>query len=155
MTTTALNALRDAITAPPTAPVATLADKVAVVELYDPSEATGWAIGVNQALGRVWRVNPAHVTLIVPSRDDLELARFVVAEKVRARQHLRELVVDEVDRVIAAGLPLRRRTFLHPPTNTGLHRCPGCGCNVTHAHVTNSRECDAARVERRTSRSSG
>lgn len=108
-TTAALEALRNAFTAPPEAPVTTLADKVAVIELYSPSETLGWAIGVDRSLGRVWRVNPAHVTLIVSSLGDLELARAVVRERDAARKWLRSLVVEE-----ALALGLKRGPFLRP-----------------------------------------
>lgn len=93
--------------------LARLEDKVATVEQFQPDEAYGWFIVVAPSLGREWQIVPERVTLRVPALDDLELARFIVAEKQRARQFLRELVVATA---LEFGLP--RTRYLRPATLT-------------------------------------
>lgn len=135
-----------------TAPIVvdTLADKVALIERFQPD--TDWTITADPEAGEWWVLRWDRGTLTVGDLSDLELARFVAAERQRARGALRRLVVDT-----ATGLGLDRDTFVRPAThrvNTGLTRCPGCGCRViARQHRPGSDDCHTARRERDAHRS--
>ena len=129
----------------------TLTDKTALVARYQPGEE--WTIRTDPTLGRGWVLRWDRLELAVGDLDDLELARFVVAERQRATRFLRRLVVDT-----ATELGLDPRPFRLPATirvNAGLTRCPGCGANVwARSHAPGSTDCDETRRERDLSRSS-
>lgn len=130
-----------------TAPIVveTLADKAALVARYQPG--AEWTIGVDPDAGATWVLRWDRLELVVGDLDDLELARFVVAERLRAVRFLRRLVVDT-----ATELGLDPRPFRQPATivvNAGLTRCPACACNVVaRTHRPGSEECHADREER-------
>jgi hypothetical protein len=130
-----------------TAPVRahTLAAKVALVEQYAPD--AEWTISERPAMGRAWVLMWDRLALTVGDLGDLDLARYVVAERTRARQQLRRIVV-----AAAVDLGLNPGPFRHPArvvVNAGLTKCPGCACNVVaRSHRPGSEECRAARVER-------
>lgn len=136
-----------------TAPIAvnTLADKVALVARYQPG--AEWTIRADLELRDTWVLRWDRLELTVGELRDLELARFVVAERIRARQDLRRRVVAIA---VELGLP-HAGAFRQPATirvNAGLTRCPGCGANVAAGgHRPGSSECDETRRERDLSRS--
>lgn len=137
-----------------TAPIVveTLADKVALVARYQPGEE--WTIRADAELRDTWVLRWDRLELTVGELDDLELARFAVAERLRATRFLRRLVVDTAAEL---GLePLSR--FKQPATirvNAALTRCPGCGANVAaRGHRPGSPDCVETRRERDLSRSS-
>lgn len=136
-----------------TAPIAvnTLADKVDLIARYQPG--AEWNITADPELRDTWVLRWDRLELTVGELSDLELARFVVAERIRARQDLRRRVV-----AIAVELGLEHAgAFRQPATivvNAGLTRCPGCGANVTaRGHRPGSEECHETRRERDLSRS--
>lgn len=130
-----------------TAPVIVrdLPAKVALVEQYQPGEE--WTISERPLMGPAWVLQWDRLALTVGDRSDLELARFVVAERTRARQELRRTVV-----ATAIDLGLNPGPFRHPArivVNAGLTKCPGCACNVVaRSHRPGSEECHADREER-------
>lgn len=145
----AIRARRQHVTEPIV--VDTLADKVALVERFQPDDE--WTVTANVGVGDSWVLRWDRATLTVGDLDDLELARFVAAERVRARQDLRRHVITTAT---ALGLPARRFTApaIPPALNTGLTRCPGCGCNVAaRTHRPGSEDCRTARLDRDASRS--
>ena len=129
-----------------TAPVIVrdLPAKVALVEQYQPDD--DWTISARPALGPAWVLQWDRAALTVGDRDDLELARFIAAEKVRARHHLRRLVTTAAADL---GLNATLRQPARPVVNAGLTRCPVCSCHVTAStHRPGSPDCHDARTER-------
>lgn len=122
-----------------------LADKVELVDRYTVGD--DWTVTLVEELGAAWVLRWDRLTLALRDRSDLELARFVVAERLAARKHLRRTVLDTVR---ALGLPAG--PFYHPPApkiNAGLTKCPGCGANVRAGqHAPGSEDCHETRRER-------
>lgn len=125
-----------------------------LVELVDRFTLTAtdtlddWTIREDPQLEHRAELRWDHLALTVRALGDLDLARFVVLERQRARTALRTHVLDVVDRAGIRG----RRPFLRPATirvNAGLTRCPGCGANVAAGHHRpGSEDCDETRRER-------
>lgn len=119
---------------------------VALVDQYAP--AAEWHISERPDLGRAWVLQWDRLTLTVGDLGDLELARYIVAERTRARQALRRIVVDAVT---SLGLehPGRFRHPADPVVNAGLTRCPVCSCHVrASGHRPGSEDCLEGRAER-------
>lgn len=116
---------RDALTAPTY--VTALADKVDAVARY--TIGPGWTILRLETLGPAWVIRWDRLTIALRDPSDLELARFVVAERTAARQHLK--------RVVAAA---RRPGPLYV-------KCPACRTtDLSGRHTPGGARCqDAAR----------
>ena len=124
----------------------TLADKVELVDRFTIGE--DWTVTRVEELGAAWVLRWDRLTLALRDRGDLELARYVVAQRTEARQHLRRTVV-----ALVAELGLEHPgRYRHPATivvNAGLTKCPGCGANVrAGGHRPGSQECHDSRYER-------
>lgn len=124
-----------------TAPVhaTTFAELVKLVERYQPDDT--WTITATSYLVPVAVVRWHLLRFEVRHLGDLDLARFVVAERARARQQLRRDVVR-----VATELGLTDLTrFKHPATivvNNGLTKCHVCRCNVrAGTHRPGSPDC--------------
>jgi hypothetical protein len=87
--------------------ITTLADKVAAVERYQPD--TYWTIRTDPDAGPAWVIEWHLLTITLRDRSDLELARFIAAERRRARTALRRIVIDA-----ASDAGLRVAPFLYP-----------------------------------------
>lgn len=127
----------------------TFGDLVDLVARFQPDDTWTIALDPRTTVRAVLRWDLATITLRDPG--DLDLARYVVAERQRARAALRRTVIDTV---VALGLPIGpHRIAATRPVNAGLTRCPGCGANVTaRTHRPGSPDCHDARRDRDTSR---
>lgn len=131
----------------------TFGDLVALVERYGLVEGLGdWTVAVDPTytpgLDPRAVVRWDRLAIVVRDLGDLDLARFVAAERVRARHQLRRDVMRVVEEL---GLEHPRR-FLWPAdrvVNAGLTRCPRCGTNVRAGqHRPGSLDCDETRRDR-------
>lgn len=99
------------ITGPTITVTRTLAGKAALVERFHIGEE--WKVRVDPDLGEAWVLDWARLSLALRDPSDLDLARFLVAERTRARHAARAHVV-----ATAAEMGLNPAWFRQPAVVT-------------------------------------